>query len=215
MTSLNVSLEPSITASISLTPQHPNSESCREPRKTHLNLIFTLDPATPRAITINTYNSILTSNDYCWDSFLCIIDSDTKEEVMLPPHPAYLRDIPRVLSAEQLQHLSFPFSDTSPVRYNILPLQPGEKVKRTVLFESSCLIHRYREILMEGRRYDIVLKAGRLGGIWISVGRQDETEQLCWGNVEVVNGGEIARFIFERSREGEMGYPMPDCRPES
>jgi hypothetical protein len=211
MTSLERGIEPSITASISLVSQHPNSESCREPGKTHLNLKLTLDPATRRAITYNTCNSILTQNNYLWDSSLCIIDSEIEEEVILPPSPSYLSDTQQTLDVEQLQALTFPFADTSPARYNILTLQPGEKVIRTILFESSCLMHRYRGVLVEGRSYDIVLKPGRLGGRWISGDGEDETEQLCWGNIEFVDRGEVARFTFEQSKDGELGYPMPDC----
>jgi hypothetical protein len=215
MTPLNTQTPPTLTALISLTSQHPKSRPCREPGKTHLNLTFTLNSATTRAMTINTHKSTLTPNAYCWDNFLCIIDSETNEEVPLSPSPSYLSDTQQTLDVEQLQALTFPFSDTSPARFNILTLQPGEKAIRTVLFESSCLMHRYREVLVEGRSYDIVLKPGRLGGRWISGDGEDETEQLCWGNIEVVDGREVARFTFEGSGDGEMGYPLPDCRSEN
>jgi hypothetical protein len=218
MNSLDTSTPPLIYASVSLTPHHPNTESCRTLKSTHLSLTFTLDSATPHAIKINTYNIILTSNPYLWDSFLCIIDSQTQQEVPLPSSPAYLRDTQQTCSVEQLQHLSFPFSGTSPTRYHIMTLRPGETITRTVVFDSSCLMHRYRSVLVEGRSYDIKLKPGVMGGRWIWHDEEDDrgrdTLPLNWGNVEVVEREEVTRFTFEGFGEGGMGYPEPNCHLE-
>jgi hypothetical protein len=210
MTSLNTQAPPSITASISLIPHHPSSSPCHEPAKTHLRLTFTLDPTITRKITINTYNTILTSNPYLWDTFLCIVDPETGEEVSLPPPPPSLSQSQRVLGVEQLQHLSFPFSNSSPARHQMLSLRSGEGVTRTVVFEGSCLMHRYREVLTEGKSYEVRLRYGltRARGMW--GGEEGVTGSLAWGKLMVVEGGEIARF----AKEGESEYPEPKCHVE-
>jgi hypothetical protein len=214
MTPLNTQAPPSITAAISLIPHHPSSSPCHEPAKTHLRLTFTLDPTTTRKTTINTYNTILTSNPYLWDTFLCIVDPETGEEVSLPPPPPSLSQSQRVLGVEQLQHLSFPFSGTSPARHQLLTLQRGEKITRSVVFDSSCLMHRYREVLVEGKSYEVRLKYGltRARGMW--GGEEGGEGPLGWGKLMVVEGGEIARFVFEAPREGGLGYPEPKCHSE-
>jgi hypothetical protein len=214
----NTATPPSITAAISLTPHHPDSSPCCAPESLHLSLTFSLDPATSRGIIINTYNTILTSNPYLWDTFLCIIDSETGEEVPLPPPPAYLSQPQRTLGVEQLQHLSFPFSDSSPARHQIVSLSPGEKVARTVIFDNSCLMHRYHEVLAKGKSYEIELKPDLTGGRWIwdddEGDREGDTSLLGCGTVPVVEGGEVARFTFQGLGEGEKGYPEPNCHVE-
>lgn len=118
---------PSITASVSLTIGHTNPGQCRAPEKMHLNLTLALDAAVAREITIHKHGTILTSSNYLWDTFLYIVDPETKGEIPLPPSPDYSWDAPGPLSTEQLQALVFPISATSPVRHQILTLKPGEK----------------------------------------------------------------------------------------
>lgn len=212
MAPLGTPMTPSITASICLTPQHPHSGSCRAPEKTHLSLTFCLDATTTRGISINTYNSVLTSNNYLWDSFLCVVDSETKEEISPPPPPSYSWNTPRMLSTEQLQALSFPFLATSPARHQILTLQPGEKITRTIIFESSCLFERYQKVLTKGKSYDIKLKVGQVVKRWIWGGLDDTTGPLGCGNVPILETEEVARFTFEGSRDEAISYPMPNCQ---
>ena len=211
MASLNTPTTPSITASLSLTPQHPHSGPCRAPERTHLNLKFSLDPATTRKISINTYDSILTSNNSLWDSFLCVVDSETNEEILPPPLPAYSWNTPRILSVEQLQARSFPFSATSPARYQILSLQPGESVTRTIIFKSSSLFERYSKALVEGKSYDVRMEQNQTVKRWIWGGVEDNTGLLGCGHVPILESKGVAQFTFEGLKEEAVSYPMPSC----
>jgi hypothetical protein len=212
MASLDTPTTPSIKASIALTPQHPHNGPCRASEKMHLNLTFSLDAATTQEISINTYDSILTSNNYLWDSFLCVVDPETNEEILPPPSPAYSWNAPRVLSAEQLQALSFPFSAISPARYQILTLEPGESVTRTIVFESSCLFERYQKVLTKGKSYNVRMKPSLTVKRWIWGGVEDNTGPLGCGYIPILETEEVARFTFEGLTEEAMSYPMPDCR---
>lgn len=211
MTSLDTQTTASITASVSLTSQHPDSGPCRAPEKMHLSLTFVLDPATPKGITVNTFDSILTPNNYLWDSFLCVIDTQTGEEICLPPAPSYLEQPLPAFGAERLQALTFPFSAHSPARYQILTLQPGEQTTRTATFESSCLFHRYQKVLVEGKRYGIKLKSGQTASRWIWGGLEDFTEALGWSGIRILETGELAQFIFHGPSEEAVSFPQPNC----
>jgi hypothetical protein len=213
MAPLDLQPTPTITASVFLTPQHPDSGPCRESEMMHLNLTFTLDAAITRDITFNTYGSILTSNDYLWDTYLCIVDTEINKEIPSPPPPppSYSWNTPRTLGAEQLQALSFPFSATSPTRHQILTLQPGGKITRTVIFESSCLFERYQEVLVKEKNYGVKLKHGQMAKRWIWGGVEETTGPLGWGAVPMMDTEDVARFTFEGAREDAMSFPQPCC----
>jgi hypothetical protein len=214
MASLETPTVPSLTASLSLTPQHPHSGPCRTPEKMQLNLTISLDATPTRKISINTYDSILTSNNYLWDSFLCVVDSETNEEILPPPPPAYSWNTPRILSTEPLQALSFPFSATSPARYQILSLQPGEKITRTIIFGSSCLFERYQKVLVKGKSYNVRIKQSQIVKRWIWGGVEDTTGPLGCGHIPILESKGVGQLTFHGLSEEAMSYPMPDCHIE-
>lgn len=197
-----------------MTPQHPESGPCRGLGKLHLNLTFALDAAVGREIIINTFDSILTSNDYLWDTFLCVVDSQTQEEIPLPPPPSYLQQSLPVFDAERLQALSFPFTATSPARHQILTLQPGEQITRTAIFESSCLFHRYHKLLVKGKKYDIKLKPNQEVRRWIWGGVEETIGPLGCGQLLILETAEAAQFIFEGTTEAETSFPQPYCHSD-
>jgi len=211
MACLSADTTPSITASVSLTSQHPDSGPCRAPKKMHLNLTFALDAAVTRGVTINTFESILTSNNYLRDTFLCVVDSDISKEVSLPPSPSYLQQPLPASSAEQLQALSFPFTATSPARHQILTLRAGEKITRTAIFESSCLFHRYQQVLVKGRNYDIKLKTSQTAKRWIWGDVEDTAGPLGWGQLPILPTEHVATFTFEGPTKAETSFAQPYC----
>ncbi|KAH0287140.1 hypothetical protein KCU62_g6245, partial [Aureobasidium sp. EXF-3399] len=211
MARLSAETTPSITASVSLTSRHPDSGPCRAPEKMHLNLAFALDAAVTQGVTINTFDSILSSNNYLWDTFLCVFDSETGEEVSLPPPPFYLQQPLPAFSAEQLQALSFPYTATSPARHQILTLRPGEQITRTAMFESSCLFHRYQKVLVKSRNYDTKLKAGQTAIRWIWGDVDDTIGPLGWGQLPVQPTEHVATFTFEEATEAETSFAQPYC----
>ncbi|KAG9906139.1 hypothetical protein KCV05_g15045, partial [Aureobasidium melanogenum] len=210
MASLDVDQLPPITAAISLATTHPCPGKCRAPEEMHLSLTLALDAAVTRSITVNTRDTILTSNDFLWDRFLIVIDVETNEEIVLPPSPAY-RDTPHILSVEQLQELSFPFSATSPVRHQMLTLRPGEKTIRAVIFKSSRLLERYQGFLVEGKRYKIVPKPGQTARRWIWGDLEEATGPLGMNAISILDAGENAQFTFEGPTE-ESCFALPHCR---
>jgi len=211
MAALDTQTPPLIIASVSLTSQHPDSGPCHAPGKMHLNLTFALDAAATQGITINTFESILTSNSYLWDTFLYIVDSETGEEISLPPPPSYFQQPSQVYGAEQLQALTFPFSSTSPARHQILTLRPGEKITRTAIFESSCLFHRYQKVLVKGRNYDIKVKAKQRAKRWIWGDVDDTTGPLGWGQLPILPTEHVATFTSEGPTEAETSFAQPYC----
>jgi len=202
---------PSITALVSLTSQYPDSGPCRAPEKMHLNLIFALDAAVTRGVTINTFDSILTSNNYLWDTFLCVVDSETGEEMPLPSPPFYLQQPSPAHGAERLQALSFPFAATSPARHQILTLRPGEQIIRTAIFESSCLFHRYQQVLVKGRHYGIKLKTDQMAKRWIWGDVEDTAGPLGWDQLPILPTEHVATFTFEGPTEAETSFAQPYC----
>ena len=211
MAPFSAETSPSITASVSLAPRHPDSAPCRAPQETHLTLTFTLDAAATRGITTNTSDSILTSNNYLWDSFLCVVDSETQEEISLPPPPSYLQQPLPAYDAERLQSLSFPFTATSPARHQILTLEPGEQITRTTIFESSCLFDRYKKVLLKGKKYRIKLKPDQEVKRWIWGDLEDTTGPLGWGQLPILETEKTAQFTFEGTTEAETSFPQPCC----
>ncbi|KAK5999714.1 hypothetical protein QM012_005120 [Aureobasidium pullulans] len=201
---------PSITASISLPAAHLGPGDCRAPEEMHLRLTLTLEPAAERSITINTRNTILTPNNFLWDSFLGIVDVETNEEIILPPMPAYW-DTPQHLSVEQLQNLSFPFSATSPTRREILTLRPGKETSRAIIFKNSRFLNRYRSRLVEGKRYKVVLKPGQMAQRWIWGDLEHSAGSLGANAVSILDAGEIAEFTFDASRLPATSFAMPHC----
>lgn len=211
MARVSAETTPSITASVSLTSRHPDSGLCCAPEKMHLKLTFALDAAVTRGVTVNTFDSILTSNNYLWDTFLYVVDSETEEEVSLPPPPFYLQQPLPAFSAEQLQALSFPFTTSSPARHQILTLRPEQRIARTAIFESSCLFHRYREVLVKGRHYDIKWKTGQTAKRWIWDDVNDTTGPLGWGQLPILPTEHVATFTFEGPTEAEIFFAQPYC----
>ncbi|KAG9949326.1 hypothetical protein KCU85_g4346, partial [Aureobasidium melanogenum] len=212
MASLSVDKPPAITASASLATTHPGSGECRAPEEMHLSLTLALDDAATSSITINTHNTVLTSNDLLWDQFLVIIDAETNEEIILPPSPSYPWNTPHVLSVEQLQGLSFPFSATSPVQHQILTLRPGEKTARTIIFKKSRLLERYQSLLVKDKRYKIVLKPGQTTQRWIWGDlEEDATGPLGMNAIPILDAGDTAQFIFEGPTEEESSFTLPHC----
>ncbi|KAG9670105.1 hypothetical protein KCU99_g6889, partial [Aureobasidium melanogenum] len=210
MASLIVDQPPAITASTSLTTTHPSPAKCRAPEEMHLSLTLALDAAVTSSITVNTRDTILTSNDFLWDRFLVVIDAETNEEIILPPSPSYW-NTPHMLSVEQLQELSFPFSATSPVRHQTLTLRPGEKTFRTVIFKKSRLLERYQGLLVEGKRYKIVMKPGQTAQKWIWGDLEEATGPLCMDALSILDAGENAQFIFEGPTEEASSFTLPHC----
>ncbi|KAH0366077.1 hypothetical protein KCU65_g5548, partial [Aureobasidium melanogenum] len=211
MASLSVDRSPSITASICLTTTHTSPGKCRAPDEMHLSLTLALDAAVTSSITVNTRNTILTSNDFLWDGFLVVIDAETEEELIMPPPPSYPWNTPRTLSVEQLQELSFPFSATSPVRHQILTLRPGEKTVRTVIFKNSRLLERYQGLLVRGKLYKIVLKPGLTAQRWIWNDLEDATGPLDMNAMTILDAGGNAQFTFEGPTEQESSFTLPHC----
>lgn len=214
MASLGDKTSPSVRASISLTPQHPDSGPCRASEKMHLSLTFVLDTAVTRAVTINTFNSILTSNNYLWDTFLCVVDSETQERISLPPPPSYLQQPLPAFDAERLQALSFPSTVTSPARHQILTLRPGEKISRTAIFEGSCLFDRYKQVLFKGKKYDIKLKPVQMAKRWIWGDIEDDVGPLGRGHLPILETEDTATFTFEGATEAETSFPQPYCHTD-
>ena len=202
---------PSITASVSLTTGHTDFPQCRAPEKMHLSLTLVLDAAVEREITIHNHGTRLTSSNYLWDTFLCIVDPETKDEITLPPSPNYSWHAPGPLSTEQLQALSFPISATSPVRHQILTLEAGEKVTRTVTFESSHLFERYQEALVKGKSYDIKLKPVQRVKRWIWGDLEDTEAPLGWGQISILDTEEAAHFTSDGPTEALKTFPRPNC----
>jgi hypothetical protein len=87
-------------------------------------------------------------------------------------------------------------------------------VTRTVVFEGSCLMHLYREVLVEGKSYEVRLRYGLTRARWMWGAEEGGKGPLGWGKLMVTEGGEVARFVFEGVREEEKGYPEPKCHPE-
>ncbi|KAG9605924.1 hypothetical protein KCU77_g726, partial [Aureobasidium melanogenum] len=210
MSSLSVDQPPAITASTSLTTMHPSPGKCRASEEMHLSLTLALDAAVTSSITVNTRNTILTPNDFLWDRFLIVMDAETNEEIILPPSPAYW-DTPHILSVEQLQELSFPFSATSPVQHHMLTLRPGEKTSRTVIFKNSRLLERYQGLLVEGKCYKIVLKPGLAAQRWIWGDLEDATGPLGMDAISILDAEENAQFTFEGPTEEESCFALPHC----
>lgn len=211
MASLSVHQPSFITASISLTTTHPGPGKCRSPDEIHLSLTLALDAPVTSSITVNTRNTVLTSNDFLWDRFLVVMDAETNEEIILPPSPSYPWDTPHILSVEQLQELSFPFSATSPVRHHMLTLHPGEKSVRIVIFKYSRLLERYRSLLVEGKRYKIVHKPDQTATRWIWGDLENATGPLGMNAIPILDAGDNAQFTFEGPTEEEPSFTLPHC----
>lgn len=176
----------------------------------HLSLTLALDAAVSSSITVNTRNTILTSNDFLWDRFLVVMDAETNEEIILPPSPSYW-NTPHILSVEHLQELSFPFSAVSPVRHHMLTLRPGEETFRTVILKKSHLLERYQGSLVQGKRYSIALKSGQTAHRWIWGDLEDATGPLGMNPISILDVGQVAQFTFDGSREEESSFVMPHC----
>lgn len=210
MTSLSAELPPFVTASISLTDTHPGPGRCRASKGMHLSLTLAIDAAATCSITVNTRNTILTSNDYVWDRFLAVLDAETNQEIdlLLPPSDW---DEPHASDAEQLQALSFPFFATSPARHEVLTLRPGEKIVRTIISNSSCLLERYQGLLVHGKRYEIILRPAQTAQRWIWGDLDDATGFLGVNAISILDVGQVAQFAFDGSREEESSFAMPQC----
>lgn len=210
MASLSVDQPPAITASISLPTTHQGPGLCRAPDEMHLSLTLALDAAVTSSITVNTRNTILTSNAFLWDRFLVVIDAETNEEIILPPPPSYW-DTPHILSVEHLQELSFAFSAASPVRHHMLTLRPGEETFHSVIFKNSRLLERYQGSLLQGKRYKIGLKSGQTADRWIWGDLKNAAGPLGMDPISIHGVGQVAQFTFNGSREEEASFAMPHC----